>query len=190
MSVRLLREFISLIIEGNDDDDEDKINRSATPDDWRSNRDVAFTTDIDELIGEPEFETIEAFVNYKIDNDEYEFSTSELQALALNVDAKRLGHGVTVAAQATVTSIKRELIDDFGFRFVPRQPTRYARGSMSSGHGRHPFAGSGAGGSGFGTGFGGPSFTSFGGGPGAIGSGVEWKSGDKKNLPMGSRRGR
>jgi hypothetical protein len=188
MSRRLLQEFIHLILESGYDDG--RIKRSAKPDEWRSNRDEAFEAEVEALMDEPEYETIEAFVNHKLDNDEYVFNTVELQALARSADNARTGAQVSVASAMTTAAIKRELTTDFGFRFEPRAPVKFNRGSMSSSHGSHPFAGSGAGGSGFGSGFDGPTFISYGGGPGAIGGGYAWDKNDSKNLPMGSKRAR
>lgn len=80
-----------------------------------------------------------------------------------------------------------ELVN-IGLKFVPREPVKFVRGSMSSAHGSHPFAGSGGGGSGFSSDRSGPGFTSYGGGPGAVGGGYEWRADDPRNLSMGSKR--
>lgn len=182
---KLFHEFVALVLEG-----DERIKRGGTPADWRSNRDEAFEMDIEALLDEPEFKSVDAFVNYKLDNDEYSFSTAELQALARNSESQRLGRKAQVASLASTSALKQNLIDDFGFKFEPRQATQFKRGSMSSSHGSHPFAGSGGGGTGFGSDFSGATFTSYGGGPGAIGGGYAWRPEDKKNLPMGSKRGK
>ena len=187
MSFKLLREFIVMVLEG---DDDDRIKRSAKPDEWRANRDEAFEDEVEALMDEPEFRSIEAFVNHKLDNDEYAFTATELQALARNAESKRIGQRATMASPQATKALRNELTSDFGFSFSPREPVKFARGSMASGHGTHPFAGSGGGGSGFGSGLDGPSFTSFGGGPGAIGGGYAWDKDDPKNLSMGSKRAR
>lgn len=171
-----IRRFTKLVIEA-----------GVTPGDWRSRTDAAFESDIEALVSEPEYRSIDAFISSKLDNDDYSFSTIELQALARNIDAGRLGHGVNTASLATLKSVKHDLIN-FGLDFSPREPVKFTRGTQSSAHGTHPFAGSGGGGSGFGSDFGGTTFTSYGGGPGAIGGGYSWKSGDKRNLKMGTAR--
>jgi len=139
-------------------------------------------------MGAPEFKSVDAFANFKLDNDEYSFTAIELQALVRSIESKRLGHNVNAVSPDAVTYVKTELVRDFGFEFVPRKPTKFARGSMSSSHGSHPMAGSGGGGSGFGSDFGGGTFTAFGGGPGAIGGGGSWSVDDDKNLKMGAGR--
>lgn len=182
MRIELLREFISLTLEG------EWIKRSATPDEWRTNRDEAFETEIETLAGEPEFKTVEVFVNYKIDNNEYTFNAAELQALARNAESKKIGRVASQASPAMTSAIKQELTVEFGFKFEPRAPVKFVRGGMASSHGTHPFARSGGGGSGFGSDFGGTTFTSFGGGPGAMGGEYVWDKEDKKNLPMGAAK--
>ncbi len=185
----LLREFISLALEGDDDEGgDDRIKRSAKPSEWSANRDAAFEAEIEALMSEPEFKTLDAFVNHKLDNDDYTFSAVELQALTRNAESTRIGQRANVASQQAITTLKQELTADFGFKFVPRTPVKFVRGSMSPGHGTHPFASSGGGGSGFGSDFTGGTFTSFGGGPGAMGGGYTWDKDDPKNLPMGSKR--
>ena len=190
MKSLLLLEFVKLVIEGfNDAEDDDdgesdaRIKRNASAGDWRGNEENAFQESIEEMVGQPEFESVEAFANMKLDNEEFSFNAVELQALARVADANDLGHDVFAANPATVKSIKDELTTDFGFTFVAREPVKFARGSMSSGHGSHPFANSGGGGSGMSGGM-----TSFGGGPGAVGGSYAWDGSDQKNLPMGSKR--
>lgn len=184
---KLLREFVFLVAEskysseteydyGKEDKDE-KIKRGASTEEWRSNRDESFEGEIDALVDEPEFSDVETFVSTKLDDDDYSFNAVELQALARNVDSERLGYLVTVPSVATVKSLRLELTDEYGFAFVPRTPVKHVRGSMSAAHGKHPFAGSGGGGSGFGN-------------LGALGGGYEWNAADKKNLGMGAGRNR
>ena len=184
--MRYLCEMIRLIIESGELDD-NRIKRNASFVNWRSNRDESFEDEIEELRHYPEFVSPDTFVSYKLDNDEYAFNASELQALARNADEVKLGHEVFVASRTTTEKIKNDLID-VGLTFDPRRPVKFLRGGMSSAHGSHPFAGSGGGGSGFGSGFGGPTFTSFGGGPGSIGGDDVWDPDDKKNLKMGARK--
>lgn len=146
--------------------------------------------EIDELRRSPEFNDVDAFVNMKLDDDDFSYDFMELQALARNMAAKRTGdRRVAVASKTDVASIRKVLEDEFGFKYIPREPSRDVRGASGSAHGTHPFAGSGGGGSGFSSDReGGGGFTSFGGGPGAIGGGYAWDPKDKKNLPMGSKR--
>lgn len=186
-NVELLREFVSLIIEGRPPA-EVRIKRSAKPGEWRANRDDAFESEVRELSFEPEFASVEAFVSSKLDNDEYTFTAVELQALARNVESAKAGRRATMASPATSKAVKQELIADYGLRFEPREPAKFSRGGMASGHGSSPFAGMGGGGSGFGSDYSGTTFTSFGGGPGAMGGGYEWKKDDKRNLPMGAKK--
>lgn len=126
-------------------------------------------------------------MNFKMENEEYEFTTVELQALAKNIASARLGYDVDRVGSTDVKQVKDELVG-FGFKFIPRGAAKATRGHKSSAHGTHPFAGAGGGGSGFGSDFGGGTFTSFGGGPGAMGGEYKWDKNDSKNLPMGSKR--
>jgi hypothetical protein len=126
----------------------------------------------------PELQDVNSFINSKLENDEYNFSTVELQALAKNVDSARLKYDVDRASATTVKQVKADLID-LGFTFIARGVAKAIRGHKSSAHGTHPFAGSGGGGSGFGS-----DFTSFGGGSRTY----KWNKDDPRNLSMGSRR--
>jgi len=156
----------------------------------RETLEVGIEKEIDELRSEPEFESIAAFIESKLADDEYNYTFVELQALARNMSAQRLGKRakeLVVATAADIALVKKEL-EEMGFEFVKREPFKRVRGINSPIHGTHPFAGSGGGGSGFGSDFSGTTFLSYGGGPGAVGGGYVWNADDKKNLPMGSRR--
>jgi len=146
--------------------------------------------EIDELRQSPEFKSVDDFMAMKLDDDDFVYNFMELQALARNLAAQRTGdRRVTVPSPTDVAAVRKTLEDEFGFKYVPREPARDVRGSSSNSHGTHPFAGSGGGGSGFSSDReGGGGFTAFGGGPGALGGGYAWDPKDKKNLPMGSRR--
>lgn len=146
--------------------------------------------EIDELRRSPEYMDVDAFMNMKLDDDDFVYNFMELQALARNMAAKRTGDPrVAVASKSDVDAVRKVLESEFGFKYVPREPARDVRGASGSAHGTHPFAGMGGGGSGFSSDReGGGGFTSFGGGPGAIGGGYAWDPKDKKNLPMGSKR--
>lgn len=140
---------------------------------------------IEELQGEPEFKSVEAFAGMKLDNDEFEYNFVELQALARNIDQEATENPVATASQATINGVRGEL-EGLGFKFVGRAPVKRVRGVTSSVHGTSPFVGM-HGGSGAG-GFGGEAGFGMGGGPGAMGSGKKWVASAPGNLPMGSRR--
>lgn len=166
LTVKLLREFIKEALE---------------PD---------IQEQIDELRTLPEYKTVEAFIEDRLDEENYEFTFLDLQALAFNLTAKKLRLPMSQVSEpdtAIVASVKNQLIE-LGFKFVPRKVVKNVRGVSSNPHGTHPFAGSGGGGSGFGSDRSGPSFTSFGGGPGAIGGGYKWDANDPKNLAMNAKR--
>lgn len=129
----------------------------------------------------PEYESVDAFALSKDDEGGDSFTHLDLQALA------RRRHGVPAPSFAQVRAVRSDL-EAYGLKLSTREPPRDVRGVTSSVNGRHPFAGSGGGGTGFSSGWGGGGFTSFGGGPGAIGGGYAWDPKDKKNLSMGSGR--
>jgi hypothetical protein len=186
MNFSLLKEYIHFLLES-----DDFIKRNAKPDAWRMNRDDAFDDDIDSLVKQPEFRDLDTFVNYKLDNEEFEFSTQELQALVLNTEKKRLGHNVSSVSSGATSNIRSILVNDYGFKFIPRVPVKFARGGMASSHGTNPYAGMGGGGSGAGSDFSkhaGGGFHGMGGGPGAMGGGYDWDKNDKRNLPMGASK--
>ena len=147
---------------------------------------------IEELQVSPEFQGVQAFVDYKVDSEEYEYDFAELQALARNEAQKKVGGKLTVSVppQGTIDKIRRELEGEWGFKFVGRQPVRKGRGFTSPSHGKHPGAGMSAG-SGMSSGWGGPTGFGMGGGPGAMGGGYKWDAGSKRDLSMGAgkRRG-
>ena len=146
--------------------------------------------DIDAMRAAPEFKDVDAFMAMKLDDEDFVYNFMELQALARNAAARRTGdRRVAVASKSDIDAVRKTLEDELGFKYVPREPARDVRGATSNSHGTHPFAGSGGGGSGFSSDReGGGGFTSFGGGPGAVGGGYAWDPNDKKNLSMGSRR--
>jgi hypothetical protein len=140
---------------------------------------------IDIVRKDPRCKTIDAFIEAKLDDDEYEYNFIELQALARNIASKEKGYD-KLASPSETASVKRAL-SDVGLKFIGREPIKNTRGICSPSHGTHPFAGSGGGGSGSGTSFEGPSFMGFGGGPGAIGGKYRWDPNDPKNLSMGTK---
>lgn len=143
---------------------------------------------VEELRLDPAFQSIDEFMAYKIDDEDYDYNYIELQALGRNLTAQRTGRDdVVVAAKVDLDEVKLAL-HEMGFKFIGRQPIRQGRGFLKGAHGTHPYAGSGAGGSGFGSDFSGPTGTSFGGGPGAIGGGYKWDKNDPRNLGMGSKK--
>ena len=191
LSLNRLRVLISEVMSRvlREEEKDEFIKRNASVSDWRENEDDHFEEEIEELRSTPEFKDTDTFINYKLANDELSFSAAELQALARNLEAKKLGvKQVTMAGSSFAKSVKDELVD-FGFEFKPREKVKHVRGSMSSAHGTSPWAGMGGGGSGFGgersNKVGG--FTSMGGGPGAIGGGYDWDPNDKKNLGMAGK---
>ena len=146
---------------------------------------------IEDMRAHPEFKSLNAFIEAKLNDDVFDYDFMELHALGRNITQLKMGKKMTIseASPGILDQIKTSL-KDMGFTFVGRQPVKKTRGFKSSAHGTHPFAGSGGGGSGFGSDFGGTTFTSFGGGAGAVGGGYSWNADDKKNLPMGSKRKR
>jgi hypothetical protein len=145
--------------------------------------------EIEELREQPEFSSINGFIEHKLDNDEYTYNFIELNALARNLTQKKLvsRNRAVEASKADIDAVHHELVS-VGFQFVGREKERSVRGFKKGAHGTNPFAGAGGGGSGFGSDYGGSTFTSFGGGPGAMGGGYSWNANDKRNLPMGSRK--
>ena len=122
---------------------------------------------IEKLQGEPEFASVEKFIESKLDDDDYSYNFIELQALARNIDqstkmSKRLRVG---DASLKTVDVVRAQLDGMGFKFVGRETVKKTRGFTSSVHGTSPFAGM-AGGSGIGDGG-----LRIGGGPGAMGGG-------------------
>lgn len=158
---------------------------SAKPDEWRGKTDQQFQQTVEELSELPEYESVETFVQYKIDDEDETFSTVDLNAIAMH---QAEGN---IPSEKLVKTIKAELIG-YGLKFVPRQPTKFVRGVLSPKNGTNRFADMPGGGSGVGrdAGFGGTStgFFSYGYGPGAVGGKYDWQSGDKRNLPMGAGR--
>ena len=127
---------------------------------------------------------IKSFAVFKLENDEYEYGFTELQALARNISSVRLKRrDLSEPSPVDVDNVKKELAD-IGFTFVGRKPIKQTRGYKTA-LGTHPFANSGGGGSGFGSG----GFTSSDGGIGAIGSGRAWGDPeDPGDLKMGAGR--
>lgn len=132
---------------------------------------------IEKLRLEPEMSSVDSFIQSKFDNDDFEFNFIELHALARNLTQERLPDlDVSEARIKELTEIKTQL-SDLGFKFVGRAFEKSVRGITSNPHGKHPFAGSGAGGSGFSN-------------MGAMGSGKSWDSQNSSNLSMGASKRR
>lgn len=143
-----------------------------------------FDSKVSQIRKFPEYETIDDFVEYKVDEEEDSFTTQDLLALALNVDYTERGiENVTSPPGDVVKRVKAALTDEWGFKFRPREPTKHFRGAMSNAHGASVWANQGGGGSGFSSGG-----LGHGGGPGVVGGGGKWNSSDSRNLPMGPRR--
>lgn len=148
-------------------------------------------SEIEELRGQPEFKSITSFIEDRLESDVFEYNFMEMHALARNMTQAAIGkkYKITAASTASLDEVKREL-NDMGFKFIGRQIPRKTRGFKSNPHGTHPFAGSGGGGSGFGSDRSGTTFTSYGGGPGAVGGGYAWDPNDSRNLGMGAKKRR
>jgi hypothetical protein len=148
-----------------------------------------FENDIKSLMKQPEYQTLDAFVEYKFEDEQESYDAKELQALARNIDYSQRKLKNALPPESLVTSIKNEL-QTYGLRFIPREKTQSTRGVTSGFHGTSPYAGFVGGGTGMGTGREGPMGFGIGGGPGAIGSEEKWDINDKKNLSMGASRKR
>ena len=166
------------------EDKKERIKRNASHSDYSNMEQNAFEDEIEELRETPEYEGLDSFVNFKLDNDEFEFTAAELQAIARNLQSALNGRKVYVANSELVKQLKIHLETELGLKFVPRQPVKGFRGSMSSAHGSNPFAGTGGGGSGFSS-----DGLKLGTGPGAIGGKRSWGS-SPTDLTMGSRKGK
>lgn len=145
---------------------------------------------IEELMEQPEYQTLEAFIEFKYDNDETEYNFMELQAVGRNLTRRKLDRkmqGMIVGAGQSVVDQIKKTMEEYGIKFVGRQPLKKVRGVTSSKHGSHPFAGN-SGGSGMGWGPDGPIGFGMGGGVGSMGGGKPWSANDPKNLAMGARR--
>jgi hypothetical protein len=166
---------------------EKRISRNATFAEYGSNVESALDGEINALRASPEYANIEAFVTYKLDDEDLTFNTTDIQALARNEDysIRRIPNALPPAS--VTEKIKGELLA-LGLEFKPREKVRNFRGSMSAAHGASPFAGTVGGGSGMGSGREGPIGFGIGGGPGAIGGGYEWNANDPKNLGMSAKR--
>ena len=156
-----------------------EIKYGAKPEDERVFHDETFDLEVKELSEMPEFVSVEAFAESKIDDDDYTFSATELNALVLGIYGST-GEGVSLK------DIKQELIS-IGLKFQPREPSKHVRGFGSPVHGSNRYAGNAAG-SGMGMGREGPVGFGMGGGVGSMGGKYNWDADSKKNLPMGSKR--
>ena len=135
--------------------------------------------EIEELQNDVAFQDVGSFIESKLENEEFDYSFVELQALARNEMHKSIGgkkSHVASPSQSVVDRIKDEL-NGMGFKFVGREPIRKGRGFTSPSHGKNPFASMSAG-------------SGMGGGPGAMGGGYKWDSSSKRDLSMGAGRKR
>ena len=148
---------------------------------------------IEELQTSPEFQNVQAFVDYKVESEEYEYDFAELQALARNEVQKKVGGKkltVSIPPQGVIDKIRKELEGDWGFKFIGRAVVHKGRGFTSPSHGKHPGSGMSSG-SGMGSNITGPVGFGMGGGPGAMGGGYKWDASSSRNLSMGAgRKGR
>ena len=148
--------------------------------------------EVEELRTLPEYADVDSFATFKLENDDYEFSVVELHALARNITQSRMKgkRHIETASPSDVAAVRQTLEKEMGFKYVVRSNLKQTRGFTSPAHGTNRWAGMGGGGSGFGSDFGGSTFTSFGGGPGAMGGGYDWDANDPKNLGMGAKKKR
>jgi len=145
--------------------------------------DDAIEEEVQEIMSQPEYSSVESLADFKFDNDETSFSVAEAHAIARNMTQKNeRNYKVVEASDLLVKDIINQL-KSYGLSFVPLQPLKSVRGFTSPKNGSNRFAGN-AGGSGFGM----EGFTSYGGGAGAIGSKTAWSATAKGSLPMGSKR--
>lgn len=111
-----------------------------------------FNDAVDELMKEPHTKSIEAFVEFKYDEEEETYSTLELQALARNLYLQDSGRSVKKGSLATAPAAYRDKVKGelagYGLTFSPRDKVKHTRGFTSPFHGSNRFAGN-HGGSGF-----------------------------------------
>ena len=115
----------------------------------------AFEDEVADLMSLPEYNSVQAFAEFKYENDESTYSAAELQAVARNhflkenprVTKKQLGF----APQAYRDFVKHEL-DGYGIKFIPQKAQKHVRGFGSPINGSNRFAGN-HGGTGFTTNF-------------------------------------
>ena len=131
---------------------------------------------IQKMLSYPEYQNVDAFVEFAYDDEQRSFTDMHLQAVARNT------FGIDAPNMKQLDYVKSQ-IESFGLTFIPRTAIKTVRGPRSNVHGQHPFANSGGGGSGASSGG-----IGLGGGPGVVGGGVEWNAGASTSLPMGSRR--
>ena len=74
-------------------------------------------------MSEPELESVEAFVEFLVDNEREDFTFSEAEVLA-----KALGH-------STPALVIRDL-KGYGLKMTPREPAKRVRGFTTSSHDR------------------------------------------------------
>ena len=113
-----------------------------------------FNDAVNELMKQPEYKSLEAFIEMKFDNDEESFDTIELQALARNLYLQDQPKGSKVTKKTLTTApasyrdkVKQEL-SGYGIKFSPRAAVKQTRGFTDPFHGKNRFAGN-HGGSGF-----------------------------------------
>lgn len=160
-----------------------RIHRGASAQDWQKTRANLSETKINGLRCEPEYESIEAFVQFKLDDETTEFTFEEVHALARVADYRVRRLPQALPPTHLVQAVREQLIA-YGLKPKSREVERHFRGAMSNAHGANPHAGFGGGGTGMGTDKEGPTGFGFGGGPGAMGGGYKWEKNDSRNLKM------
>ena len=159
-------------------EDKKKIKRDASHEFNRARVDKEFDKSVVEMMNEPEYEGLSSFIDYKADDEQTEFSTNELQAVARNMFAAISGQKNVIAPDEFVNKLRTEL-ESYGLKYVPRLKTKDYRGAFANKHGRSKYADIVGGGSGQSSGG-----IGLGTGPGAIGGKYAWDPNDPKNLGM------
>jgi hypothetical protein len=136
---------------------------------------------IDELRLSPEMQSLDTFINYKLDNEELSYNWIELQALSRNLTAqnakfnKDYSDAVSAASPYIIHTVRKTLEEEMGFEFIPREKMKDVRGFSSNPHGSNRWVGN----------HGGSGFIDH---VGAMGGKYNWSSSDSKNLSMGAKK--
>lgn len=110
-----------------------------------------FNDAVEELMKQPEMKSLEAFAEFKFDNEEESYGTVELQALARNLflqDSKDIKKGQVATAPSQYREKVKTELSAYGLKFTPRDKIKQVRGVTSPLNGSNRFAGN-HGGSGF-----------------------------------------
>ena len=119
-----------------------------------ADEDKDLNREVEEFMALPEFASVEAFAEFKYENDEETYSVAELQALSKNIfiaEHPELDPDTIFAPQSIRERVKNEL-GSYGLKFIPRKVQKQTRGFTAPIHGSNRYAGN-HGGSGFETAF-------------------------------------